>query len=73
MIAPTAVAASLPAEKKFDQRQTLVDQKADRHRIDHGDSGGLGRRHDSAIDAAKDDHRHQQRRKGMKTALGDLA
>ena len=40
--------------------QALIDEHAAGDGIGHADGGGLGSRHDTAIDSAQDDNRHNQ-------------
>lgn len=48
--------------------QSAIDQEADRHGVDHGDRSRFGRCHDPAVDAAEDDHWHEQGGKGVDAA-----
>ena len=45
----------------------------DRDGVEHRDASGLGGRHDAAVDAAQDDHRHHQRGEGVGAAFRRLA
>ena len=62
----------LGAAEGIAQVQAPVDEEPDRQRVNYGYGGGFGGGHGPGIDAAEDEHGHDERRERLPAAHGDL-